>query len=107
MYVIGSISIPIDGIDNFLFLLLLQSLPFIFHRLQFPVKLAFALTINKSQGQSLDSVGLDLTSSVFTHGQLYVALSRATSSSKIAVLLPADLHPERKTPYVVFRQVIV
>lgn len=71
------------------------------------MKLAFALTINKSQGQSLDSVGFDLTSSVFTQGQLYVALSRATSSSKIAVLLPADMHPERMTPNVVFRQVIV
>ncbi|KAI5449084.1 hypothetical protein NCC49_005354 [Naganishia albida] len=84
-----------------------NSLPFVFRRLQFPVKLAFALTINKSQGQSLDSVGLDLSSAVFTHGQLYVALSRATSSNKIAVLLPPDCHPERKTPNVVYSQVIV
>jgi ATP-dependent exoDNAse (exonuclease V) alpha subunit len=45
--------------------------------LQFPVKLAFALTMNKSQGQSLKSDDLDLSGSVcLAHGQLYVALSR-------------------------------
>lgn len=54
--------------------------------LKFPVKLAFALTIDKVQVSLWDSVGLDLTSLVFTHGQLHLALSRGTSSSKIAVL---------------------
>jgi hypothetical protein len=85
----------------------LQSIPFILRRLQFPVKLAFALTINKSQGQSLESVGLDLSSSVFAHRQLYVALSRATSSHNISILLPREHYPQRKTPNVVYRQVIV
>ena len=42
---------------------------------QFPVRLAFAMTINKSQGQSVQNVGIDLRTSVFSHGQLYVALS--------------------------------
>lgn len=41
-------------------------------------KLASALTINKTQGQSLGIVGLDLTKEVFNHAQLYVALSRVT-----------------------------
>jgi ATP-dependent DNA helicase PIF1 len=51
-------------------------LPFILRRRQFPVKLAFAMTINKSQGQSLTHVGLYLSDPVFAHGQLYVGCGR-------------------------------
>ena len=51
--------------------------PFTLRRLQFPVRLAFAMTINKSQGQSLTRVGLYLPKPCFGHGQLYVALSRS------------------------------
>ena len=57
-------------------------------RLQFPVRLAFAMTINKSQGQSVNYVGIDLTTPVFTHGQLYVALSRCRSVQNIKVIFP-------------------
>src|SRR5882762_11880594 len=65
-----------------------QSLSFpLLHR-QFPVCLAFSMTINKSQGQSVSYVGLDLRSPVFAHGQLYVALSRCTSGHRIKVLFP-------------------
>jgi len=39
-------------------------------RLQFPVRLAFAMTINKSQGQLVQYVGINLQTSVFLHGQL-------------------------------------
>lgn len=63
---------------------------FKFSRRQFPVCLAFALTINKSQGQSVRYVGLDLRLPVFSHGQLYVAFSRATSSRHVRVLLHND-----------------
>jgi hypothetical protein len=55
---------------------------------QFPVRLAFAMTINKAQGQSVRHIGLDLHEPVFSHGQLYVALSRATSSKCVKILLP-------------------
>ncbi|CAN0386694.1 unnamed protein product, partial [Scytosiphon promiscuus] len=45
-----------------------------FHRQQFPLRVCYAMTINKSQGQTLHRVGLDIRSDVFCHGQLYVAL---------------------------------
>jgi hypothetical protein len=57
------------------------------NRRQFPIQLAFALTINKSQGQTLNHIGIDLRNPIFAHGQLYVAFSRATSSQQIKVLL--------------------
>jgi ATP-dependent DNA helicase PIF1 len=53
--------------------------PFKLTRLHFPVRLAYAVTINKSQGQTLDRVGIFLQHGVFDHGQLYVAYSRARS----------------------------
>jgi ATP-dependent DNA helicase PIF1 len=61
----------------------------LFHR-QFPVRLAFIMTINKSQGQSIVNVGIDLRNPVFSHSQLYVALSRCTSSDRIKVVFPED-----------------
>uniref|UniRef100_A0A8I6YED5 ATP-dependent DNA helicase n=1 Tax=Hordeum vulgare subsp. vulgare TaxID=112509 RepID=A0A8I6YED5_HORVV len=60
--------------------------PFSFKRKQFPVRLSFAMTINKSQGQTIPNVGVYLPEPVFSHGQLYVALSRATATSNIKVL---------------------
>ena len=52
------------------------SYPFDWARQQFPVRIAFATTINKSQGQTLKQTGVWLRSPVFSHGQLYVATSR-------------------------------
>jgi hypothetical protein len=65
-------------------------LPFILKRRQFPVRLCFGMTINKSQGQSVKHVGIDLRNPVFAHGQLYVALSRCTSSSRIKVVFTPE-----------------
>ena len=61
-----------------------------FVRLQIPVLPAFCLTINKSQGQTLQAVGLFLLNKeVFCHGQLYVAESRVGDPLSIKVL-PKD-----------------
>ena len=54
--------------------------------LQFPLQPAYAMTINKSQGQTLAKVGLYLPTHCFGHGQLYVALSRVTHPSCLKVL---------------------
>jgi len=72
---------------------------------QFPVHLAFAMTINKSQGQSVKNLGLDLRTSVFSHGQLYVALSCCTSASRIKVLFP-EKEEGTKTPNIVWDQIL-
>lgn len=58
-----------------------------FKRFQFPFRLAFAMTINKSQGQTFDRVGLLLKKPVFAHGQLYVALSRVRNFASITLMI--------------------
>uniref|UniRef100_A0A8I6WWU5 ATP-dependent DNA helicase n=1 Tax=Hordeum vulgare subsp. vulgare TaxID=112509 RepID=A0A8I6WWU5_HORVV len=68
--------------------------PFSFKRKQFPVRLSFAMTINKSQGQTIPNVSVYLPEPVLSHGQLYVALSRATATSNIKVL--AGTHDGKK-----------
>lgn len=75
-------------------------------RRQFPVQLAFAMTINKAQGQSVKHVGIDLRTPVFSHGQLYVALSRATSPHNIKVVLPAE-SSEPTTMNIVYPEVLL
>ncbi|OIT30628.1 hypothetical protein A4A49_52816 [Nicotiana attenuata] len=65
-------------------------IPFKFQRRQFPIVVSFAMTTNKSQGQSLSHVGLFLKKPVFTYGQLYVALSRVTSRKGLKILVYDD-----------------
>ncbi|KAK0424778.1 hypothetical protein QR680_008850 [Steinernema hermaphroditum] len=58
-----------------------------FRRIQFPIRLAFANTINKAQGQTLQRLGLYLYGQeAFSHGQIYTALSRVRTMSSIRVL---------------------
>jgi hypothetical protein len=80
---------------------------FAFTRLQFPVRLAFSMTINKSQGQSVKKVGLDLRTPVFTHGQLYVALSRCTSQREIKVLLDESQMEKFQTQNIVYDDILL
>ena len=61
------------------------AIPFKFQRTQFPVRLAYCMTINKSQGQTFDKVGIYLPLPCFSHGQAYVAFSRARCFEDITV----------------------
>ncbi|XP_074374178.1 uncharacterized protein LOC141714563 [Apium graveolens] len=61
--------------------------PFEFKRVQFPIQICYAMTINKSQGQSLDTVGLYLPKTAFSHGHIYVAISRVTRPEGLHILI--------------------
>ncbi|XP_075425538.1 uncharacterized protein LOC142465468 [Ascaphus truei] len=76
-------------------------MPFTFKRLQFPIKLAFAITINKAQGQSIKCTGINLESPCFSHGQLYVACSRVGSPQQLYVFAPSGT-----TKNVVYKQAL-
>jgi ATP-dependent DNA helicase PIF1 len=67
-----------------------EMFPFQFKRKQFPVRLSFAMTVNKAQGQTIPNAGIYLPEPVFSHGQLYVALSRSTSRKNVKVLVIPD-----------------
>ncbi|UYV67116.1 hypothetical protein LAZ67_4003936 [Cordylochernes scorpioides] len=77
------------------------NLPFILKRRQFPLRLAFAMTINKAQGQTFARVGLLLQEPVFTHGQLYVAFSRVRTLNSIRneTLQGITIHPDDPRTY--------
>ena len=71
-----------------------------FRRLQFPIRLSFAMTINKAQGQTLDIVGLSLLTHCFSHGQFYVACSRVHSPHNLYVLTH-----DNKTKNIVYHEI--
>ena len=84
-----------------------KRLPMKIVRKQFPVSVSFAMTINKSQGQSLSKVGLYLPRPVFTHGQLYVALSCVKSKNGLKVVIcDDDGHLTNTTTNVVYKEVL-
>ena len=60
-------------------------LPFEMKRKQFPVRLAYSLTANKAQGQTLEFVGIYLGKEFFSHGQFYVAISRVGDPSSVRI----------------------
>ena len=70
------------------------------------ITLCFAMTINKCQGQSLSYVGLFLPKPIFTHEQLYVAVSRVKSKSGLNILiLDENEKPSNITKNVVYQEV--
>ncbi|XP_022023763.1 uncharacterized protein LOC110924026 [Helianthus annuus] len=83
-----------------------KRIPFKLQRRQFPIAVCFAMTINKSQGQSLSKVGLFLKQPVFTHGQLYVAVSRVKSMDGLRMLiLDVEGNVTNKTTNVVYKEI--
>ena len=58
------------------------------------------MAVNKSQGQSFNVVGLELSSGCFNHGQLYVARSRGTDGNKLFILTDNGL-----TPNIVYKDI--
>lgn len=67
-----------------------RKMPYLQKTVQFPLKLAYAFTIHKAQGQTYDEVALDLASHIFAPGQLYVALSRAKSLNGLYLTKPVS-----------------
>ena len=91
--------IPIEGEKN----------GFPFKRTQFPIRLSFAMTINKAQSQTLDYIGIYLPEPVLSHGQLYVALSRAKTSQSIKMLIRPthnDLLDYKNTMNIVYHDIL-
>ena len=89
------------------------NIPFVLHRTQFPVRLSYSMTINKAQGQTFDKVGIYLPQPCFTHGQLYVAFSRARSMNSVRVkICPQNnsTHGQRRgttfTRNIVYKEVL-
>jgi len=75
--------------------------PFEFKRVKFPIKLCFAMSINKTQGQTLKVAGLDITNPCFTHGQFYVACSRVSLAKNLYVYAP-----HQRTKNIFYKEVL-
>ena len=86
-----------------------RSLPIEMERRQFPVCLCFAVTSNKSQGQTLRDVGIYLEQDFFSHGQLYVAMSRVQSAKNLKIFKPLEEQRQEVTKMtnVVYKEVLV
>ena len=81
--------------------------PFTLRRRQFPIKVAFSMSINKAQGQTLAKVGLYLKHQIFGHGQLYVGASRVGSFEQLRFCVKKNKefdHPTTKN--VVYTEIL-
>jgi len=76
-------------------------------RFQLPVALAFAMTVNKAQGQTAARLGLYLRDQVFSHGQLYVALSRVRTADSVRLYVQdSDVNQPLEIDNIVFTDVL-
>jgi hypothetical protein len=74
---------------------------FQFKRMQFPVKVCFAMTIYKSQGQTLKIAGIDVNEDCFSHGHFYVACSRVSMPTNLIILASTG-----KTSNIIYREIL-
>ena len=86
-------------------------LPFTLKWFQFRIRLAYSMTINKSQGQTFNKVCVYLNRACFSHGQLYVAFSRGRSFDGLKIALKSDTNQGKHnnkwhTQNVVFQSVL-
>jgi hypothetical protein len=79
--------------------------PFTLYRKQFPVQLCFAMTINKSQGQTIDFVGLDMEEPVFAHGMAYVGVTRVRAWEFLRIKVNEE--KENKVKNIVWKEVLL
>ena len=78
-------------------------IPIDLKRIQFPLRSAFAMTVNKSQGCTLDFVSIYLNEPLFSHGQLYVAMSRVSSLNNLFIATSSEV--EEVTRNVVYKEI--
>jgi ATP-dependent DNA helicase PIF1 len=78
--------------------------PFVLCCRQFLIWVTFVITINKSQGPTLNNIGIYLLFLVYSHGQLYVAISRVTSRTNIKIF--SDQGPDGYMRNVVYKEVL-
>ncbi|GFX98539.1 ATP-dependent DNA helicase [Trichonephila clavipes] len=81
--------------------IILTDLPFQFKRVQLPVKLSFAVTINKAQGQILQVAGVHLEKRCSSHGQLYVAYLLVCNARNLHIFAPNG-----KTYNIVYKSIL-
>ena len=84
------------AIPRFIFIPEDPRIPIEWHRKQFPVKPCFAITSNKSQGQTLQKIGIYVKNDFFGHGQLYVAMSRVGNPQCLQFFKPPPLNNDKK-----------
>ncbi len=86
-----------------------SSFPFQMIRRQYPIRVCFGMTSNKAQGQELEKIGIYLKKDFFSHGQLYVALSRAKDKKNVKILSKNGRFPGKEGVYtdnIVFKEIL-